>query len=208
MHSNGDVWRNKGMADWIKNLSSVFSRTTDESLVRERTESFKDRLDREKASLREQEARRFQNGGNTQTAGPDTDEAARQEDLRALRALLGWKLGIQTGDVVGNPSKVDGYWFGVRRYVKEKAGGYETCWTLHFFRQCPHCRFLFPTLELGDYAEALQAAQNMMDGKDAIVSRSTQKLAAYLNVLESGGADEYCPRLCPSCRKLIRGGTQ
>lgn len=208
------------MAEWWKNLTDALARPSDEAAGRQRSTTLKERVDREKEKLREQEMRtesRSRNGVVYGGGGTvrDPGEAELQEDLHALRALVGWKLGVQVKDIAGNPSKIDGYWFGVRRYIKEKPAsknggdsGYEPCWTLHFFRQCPSCKFLFPTLELGNYSEALEAATAMMAGKDAEVSRSTEKLAAYLNDREAGRPDEFCPRQCPSCRKLIRGGTQ
>ena len=207
------------MAEWWKNITDALARPSDAAASRNHTATLKERLDREKVKLREQELQnRARSMGGPNAApfgGPDASEAAQQEDLRALRALLGWKLGVTPKDLPGNPSKIDGYWFGVRRYITEKplddpardGASYEPCWKLHFFRQCPQCRFLFPTLELGDYSEALEAAKEMMAGKEAEVSRSTEKLAVYLNALESGKPDEHCPRYCPSCRKLIRGGT-
>ena len=193
------------MSDWWKNITAVFARPGDEREQREQAASLRGQLDREKQKLRAVNA-----SGTSKNA---QEAAAWQEELRVLRSLVGWKLGVQVKDLAGNPSKIDGYWFGVQPYVRDTVdsnGGrdFARSWKLYFFRQCPQCRHLFPTLELGDYAEAEAATQNLMAGEEAGVVRSTEKLAAYLNDLEQNKPDEHCPRHCPNCSKLLRGGTK
>ena len=193
------------MGEWWKQITAALGRPDDPAAQRDEAATLKAQLNREKQKLK--------TGSAKTGAKTGAEEAAWQEDLRALRSLLGWKLGVTVKDLTGNPSKVDGYWFGVEPYVKDTkdAAGqrdYERSWKLFFFRQCPQCRHLFATLELGDYSEAIQATQNLMAGEDAGVGRSTEKLAAYLNDLEQGKPDEFCPRHCPNCHKLLRGGTR
>jgi hypothetical protein len=175
--------------------------------------SLRDRLEHEKERLRE-EAERQEKAEPGQTLAPgESREEAELQDRRVLIALLGWKLDVrfEPGQFpTTNPAKVEGYWFGVRRYWRyARAEGEEDRigWKLFFHRVCPNCKALVPTLELGDYAEVDAAAAKMMVGGEAQVGKSTHRLASYLNDLEAGRPDPHCPRLCPGCRKLMKGGT-
>ena len=198
------------MSEWWKSLSGKFNLLTPPTEATE-TLSLRDRLEREKDRQRI-EARQRASGEADTLAPGESIEQAQIQDIRALCSLLGWKLGVKTepSELTGNPSKVDGYWFGVKRYWDfATAEGQEDqiSWKLHFFKPCNHCRTLVPTIELGDFAEVRHATERMMDGEEIQVARATSRLAGYLNDMEAGRPDLYCPRICPSCRKLIKGGT-
>ena len=176
--------------------------------------SFREKLELEQSRQREQEKRALavNRAGMPLKPGESIAEAS-DEDKRMLSSMLGWKLDIKVDfrTLTTNPAKVDGYWFGVKRYWKfgrSEGEEDELSYKLHFYRKCDHCRALVPTIELGDYLEVKEAGRKMIeDGVEVPVAKSTARLAAYLNDLDKGKADPYCPRMCPSCKKLIKGGT-
>ncbi len=194
------------MAEWWKTLSEAFRKVEHPG----RALSLKDRLSQEQVRLKEEDARwRRGNGDAPEPRTPgETEAMARQEDARALEALLRWKMDVNLVDLNENPVNIDGYWFGVQRYVGPPVyedGPYEMLWKLHLFRPCPHCKLLIPTIELGDYAEALAATRQIASGQEAFVPKSTQKLASYLNEIEGGRFDPHLPRVCPKCHNLLKG---
>jgi hypothetical protein len=189
------------MAEWWKKIS--------ESLKVEsprQNQSLRDRLDREKEHLRKDRERHYSQTEHRRAG--ESDEQARMEDARALAHLLGWKLDVHVEGLTDNPALIDDLWFGVKRYLGppiEEDGPYEIYWKLHFFRTCPHCKNLIPTLELGDSAEIVEASKKSMLGQDILVPKATKKLAAYLEELDRGAMDPYMSRYCPHCRKPIKG---
>lgn len=199
------------MAEWWRSITDKIGKLSDSEAVAPPA-TLRERLEREKEKLK-MESEQSRHGAVEARAPGETREDAEVQDRRVLIALLGWKLDarFEPGKhPTSNPSKVDGYWFGVRRYWQpaRKAGEYDQIgWKLFFHRVCPHCKALVPTIELGDYAEVGEATARSMVGEDVEVPKSTARLAAYLNDLEAGRPDMYCPRQCPACRKLIKGGT-
>ncbi len=177
--------------------------------------TFRERLEQEQERQLEQEkrARAVHGAGRLPLKPGESPEEASVEDKRVLASMLGWKLDIKQDyrTFETNPAKVDGYWFGVKRYWKfgrSENEEDELSYKLHFFRKCENCRTLFPTIELGDYLEVKEANRKIIEeGVEVFVAKSTARLAAYLNDLEKGKSDPFCPRMCPACRKLIKGGT-
>ncbi|GAB4454865.1 MAG: hypothetical protein OHK0029_10070 [Armatimonadaceae bacterium] len=192
------------MAEWWKALAETFRKVDHPK----KNLSLKERLEEERNRLREEEEKWKRGGGNEPHPNYAVDARIRQEDARALATLIGWKLDVHLEEVTENPVNVDGYWFGVQRYVsapEEEDGPYVTYWKLFVFRPCTQCKFLIPTLELGDYIEVVAATKQMALGQDAYVPKSTQKLAQYLNEIEGGRFDPHLPRVCPHCRSLLKG---
>lgn len=194
------------MTDWLKNLTSVFSKGQEDA----RNLSLRDRLEQEQVRLREEQERARRTGGNTpeHRLPGETDDQANRQDCAALATLLKWKLDVKVENLDQNPAKVDGYWFGVRRYLGppvEPDGPNEILYKLYTYRPCIHCKHLIPTLELGDDVETRAAAKQMMLGQPVSVTKSTEKLAAYLNEVAGGRLDPHLPRFCPACRKPIKG---
>lgn len=192
------------MPEWLKALTEAFGGGEKDPL--RRTASLRDRVQSEQQKQRELEK---QNKSGEHRRPGESDEQARRDDGRALEALLGWKLDVHVEGVDITPIKVDGYWFGVQRYVVHAEdptddNPYEIRWKLFFYKPCPHCRHLTPTIELGDYAEVLEASRRMTRGEDPSVPKSTSTLAKYLNDTENK-LDPYLPRFCPKCRKVIKG---
>jgi|GEM_PF-2967315 hypothetical protein len=194
------------MSEWWKAIAETFRKVEHPN---SKSISLRDRLEQERTRLREEEEQ-WKRGGGGKDAHPHyaTDARIKQEDARALATLLGWKLDVHLKEEIENPANIDGYWFGVQRYVSEpeiEDGPYVTYWKLFVFRPCTHCKFLIPTLELGDYTEVVAATKQMALGQDYYVPKSTQKLAQYLNEIEGGRFDSHLPRVCPQCHKLLKG---
>jgi hypothetical protein len=175
--------------------------------------TFRERLEREQERQREQIKRQASVGTNSPLAPGESVADANLQDKRVLISMLGWKLDIkkETGEITTNPAKVEGFWLGVKRYwrfARNEDEHDELSWKLHYYRTCIHCKAQIPTIELGDYLEIKGAAEKMMtEGQEVLVVKSTARLAAYLNDLDAGKPDAHCPRMCPKCRKLIKGGT-
>jgi hypothetical protein len=122
--------------------------------------------------------------------------------------LLAWKLDVHVENLTENPALIDELWFGVKRYLGPplvEDGPYEIYWKLHFYRTCPHCKNILPTIELGDSAEVNAACQQAMLGQEVFVPKATKKLAAYLEEIDRGAMDAHMSRYCPHCRKPIKG---
>jgi hypothetical protein len=189
------------MAEWWKALrESLKTENPKQSL------SLRERLDKEKEHLRKDRERHY---STTEHRKPgESDEQAEIEDIRALTLLLGWKLDVHVEGLNENPALIDDLWFGVKRYLGpplEPDGPYEIYWKLHFFRTCPHCKKLIPTIELGDSAEIVAASKGSMLGQEVLVPKSTKRLAAYLEELDRGAMDPYMSRYCTYCRKPVKG---
>lgn len=193
------------MAEWWKSLSEVFTKGQDT-----RPLSLKERLEVEQRRMRETEERQRRTHSHEPQirASGETDAQAKTQDCQALATLLGWKLDTKIEHLTENPANIDGYWFGVRRYLgppTETGGDNEILWKLYLFRPCTHCKFLIYTLELGDYTEVKEAVTKMMTGERPHVPKATERLAAYLNEVGTGKFDPHMPRFCPACRKPIKG---
>jgi hypothetical protein len=192
------------MTEWLKSFTDVFKAPQNSKAL-----SLKERLEQEQGRLKEEEERLRKAGPRGEHRMPgETDAQANKQDCTALATLLRWKLDVKVENLDQNPARVDGYWFGVRRYFGpplEPDGPNEVLWKLHIYRPCMHCKHLIPTMELGDSAETKVATQQMMRGETVTIAKSTEKLAAYLNEVEKGRLDTHMPRFCPSCRKPIKG---
>lgn len=192
------------MAEWWKSFTDAFGSKDPAA----KPASLRDRLEQEKVRLRETEKQRRM--GDHRRPGESEDQAMKQ-DAKALATLLGWKLDVRVEDLDVNPARIDGYWFGVKRYVVESETPddpnrpYDISYKLFLYRPCSHCRFLIPTIELGDYSEIVEAAKRMTRGEDPGVGKSTAAMAKYLAETEGDRLDPYLPRFCPKCRKLIKG---
>jgi hypothetical protein len=199
------------MSQWLKSIQDKLGKATPDE---PKPVSFRERIEEEQERQREQQkiAMQRRTGNRTPMMGHSA-ESATVEDKRVLATMLSWKLDIKAdyNTFAGNPAKIDGYWFGVKRYWKfarHEGEEEEQSYKLHFYRRCDHCRALVPTIELGDYLEIKEAARRQaIEGEEVTVTKSTTRLAAYLNDLDSGRSDPFCPRMCPSCKKLIKGGT-
>ena len=198
------------MSQWWKSIQDKLGRATPGIL---QPLSLRERLEQEQARQRRQEKLSANRGPDATLSPGESMTEAEAQNKRVLLSLLGWKLEVKKdiSELSGNPSKVDGYWFGVKRYwrfARNENEQDELSWKLHFYKPCTHCRALFPTIELGDYMEIKIAAEKMMlEGQEVLITKSTARLASYLNDLEAGRPDPHCPRMCPACRKLIKGGT-
>lgn len=193
------------MADLFKTLAQAFRKVEHPE---KRPKTLKERLAEEQDRLREEEARWRTGGQNAPRMPGETEAGARLEDCRALMTMLRWKMDVYLENVNENPVNVDGYLFGVQRYVTDSEDdekAYDICWKLFVFRPCTHCKALIPTLELGDYSEVLAAGKQIALGQDAYVAKSTGKLASYLNEIEGGRYDPHLPRVCPKCHNLLKG---
>jgi len=199
------------MSQWLKTIQDKLGKATP---AEPKQVSFRERIEQEQERQRDQMkmVNQRRGGGGTLMPG-ESAEAASLEDRRVLASLLSWKLDIKAdyNEFNGNPAKIDGYWFGVKRYWKfarQEGEEEELSYKLHFYRRCDQCRALVPTIELGDYLEIKEATRKQtLEGQNVTVHKSTARLASYLNDLDSGRIDPYCPRMCPSCKKLIKGGT-
>ncbi len=186
------------MTEWLKTITEKLKKPSEEITLR-------DRLEAEQRRQRE---------ANQRTASGLTlaqEQATNKEDLKALTTLLAWKLDVRKDNLLANPAKVDGLWFGVSRYSRRGEGESPdpvTSWKLYLFRPCPHCKHLIQNIPLGDQAEITDAVEQTIHGKETPVSKSTARLAAHLADIDAHKPDPYCPRFCPQCRKPIRGGTQ
>jgi hypothetical protein len=186
------------MADWLKTLTEKLKKPSEEITLR-------DRLEAEQRRQREESQRT--NSGLTVAQ----EQAIQKEDLKALTTLLAWKLDVRKDNILANPAKVDGLWFGVSRYLRAGEGDNADSvisWKLYLYRPCPNCKHLLQNIPLGDQAEITSAVEHNIRGEEVPVSKSTARLAAHLADIDAHKADPYCPRFCPHCRKPIRGGTQ
>lgn len=186
------------MSEWLKSITGLLvKKEPGETTLR-------DRIEAEQRRLREATER------NASGRTVAEEQILLHEDLKALQMLLAWKLDVKAENLLANPAKVDGLWFGVKRYFREGKGENAApmvSWKLYVHRVCPNCKHAIPTLELGDHAEVTEAVEQMAHGKETEVSKSTTRLARYIADVEANHPDPYCPRFCPQCRKPIRGGT-
>jgi hypothetical protein len=193
------------MADLFKTLAQAFRKVEHPE---KKPQTLRERLGAEQERLKAEEERWRSGGGQALRLPGETEAGARVEDCRALTTLLRWKMDVYLENVTENPVNVDGYFFGVQRYVTDSEDdeqAYDIRWKLSVFRPCTHCKALIPTLELGDYSEVVAAGKQVALGQDAYVPKSTAKLAAYLNEIEGGRYDPHLPRVCPRCHNLLKG---
>lgn len=185
------------MAEWLKTITEKLRKPSDEITLRDRLEA---------EQRRQREAAERPGSGLT----PAQEQVVSKDDLKALSTLLAWKLDVRKDNLLANPAKVDGLWFGVSRYLRHIEGESDPAmsWKLYLFRACPHCKHLIQNIPLGDQAEITAAMEQTIRGQETPVGKSTSRLAAHLADIDANKPDPYCPRFCPQCRKPIRGGTQ
>lgn len=210
------------MSDWWKAFSTALGKEGSAAEGQQQpAPGLRGRLEQELERLRGEEKFRRQAAAETSAGGiaaggardgryrGEDGQQMLHEDLRALTTLLRWKLDVEAAPE-RNPARVDGLYFGVQRRPLRDDDGHvtqEVTWRLYLYRPCPHCKFLIPTIDLGDHREVMEAVKQETAGNAVQIIRSTEHLAGYLHDIQRGRPDQYYPRLCPSCRKLLKGGT-